>query len=95
MNRAHLSSAFTDPIHHSSLTYRHSSTNDVSLPFLTAYQLNNRSKPIIAVVFYSTYGHIEKLAEAIIKGVESTGAEVRPYILLVPFNLPLSFPSLF
>ncbi|KAL7424174.1 hypothetical protein Q5752_001760 [Cryptotrichosporon argae] len=36
-------------------------------------------KPVIAVVFYSTYGHISLLAERVIKGVESTGATVKPY----------------
>lgn len=44
-------------------------------------ETDGRSQPIIAVVFYSTYGHIEQLAEGIIKGVEATGAEVRPYVL--------------
>jgi hypothetical protein len=40
-------------------------------------------KPIVAVAFYSTYGHIATLAEAIIKGVEASGAEVRPYFMYV------------
>lgn len=40
-----------------------------------------RSAPIIAVVFYSTYGHTGTLAEEVIKGVESTGAIVKPYVL--------------
>jgi hypothetical protein len=38
-------------------------------------------KPIIAVAFYSTYGHIGTLADQIIKGAESTGAIVRPYFM--------------
>ena len=57
--------------------------------------LKNRSvaarKPIVAVAFYSTYGHITALAESIIKGVESTGAEVRPYFMYV---FPLLLVSL-
>jgi hypothetical protein len=70
------------PTYHSSLLllslkYQN---NNVSSPALD-WQLTDRSKPIIAVVFYSTFGHIEKLAEGIIKGVEATGAEVRPYVL--------------
>ena len=43
--------------------------------------LISRSKPVIAVVFYSTYGHITSLAEAIIKGAQSTGAVVKPYCM--------------
>ncbi|KAK8869597.1 NAD(P)H:quinone oxidoreductase, type IV [Kwoniella newhampshirensis] len=38
-------------------------------------------KPVIAVAFYSTYGHIAALAEEVIKGVESTGAIVKPYFI--------------
>lgn len=38
-------------------------------------------KPVIAVLFYSTYGHIATLAEEVIKGVESTGAIVKPYVI--------------
>jgi NAD(P)H dehydrogenase (quinone) len=40
-----------------------------------------RSKPIIAVAFYSTWGHVEQLAESVIKGVEASGATVKPYVL--------------
>ncbi|WVQ69839.1 uncharacterized protein L199_008060 [Kwoniella botswanensis] len=39
------------------------------------------TKPIIAVAFYSTYGHIDALATEVIKGVESTGAIVKPYVI--------------
>ncbi|WRT67347.1 NAD(P)H:quinone oxidoreductase, type IV [Kwoniella shivajii] len=43
---------------------------------------NNLSgKPIIAVIFYSTYGHIGALAESVIKGAEATGAIVKPYFV--------------
>ncbi|KIR59860.1 NAD(P)H:quinone oxidoreductase, type IV [Cryptococcus bacillisporus CA1873] len=38
-------------------------------------------KPVIIVAFYSTYGHISALAEEVIKGVESTGAIVKPYFI--------------
>ncbi|WVQ78576.1 NAD(P)H:quinone oxidoreductase, type IV [Cryptococcus sp. DSM 104549] len=38
-------------------------------------------QPVIAVAFYSTYGHITALAEEVIKGVESTGAIVKPYFI--------------
>ncbi|KAK8845629.1 NAD(P)H:quinone oxidoreductase, type IV [Kwoniella newhampshirensis] len=41
----------------------------------------HRSKPIIVVAFYSTYGHIGSLAEAIIKGAQATGAIVKPYFI--------------
>jgi len=33
----------------------------------------------VAVVYYSTWGHIAKLASAVAKGVEATGAEVKVY----------------
>jgi len=36
-------------------------------------------KPVIAVAFYSTWGHIGAMAEEVIKGVEATGATVKPY----------------
>nr|XP_019042458.1 NAD(P)H:quinone oxidoreductase, type IV [Kwoniella bestiolae CBS 10118]OCF21388.1 NAD(P)H:quinone oxidoreductase, type IV [Kwoniella bestiolae CBS 10118] len=39
------------------------------------------TKPVIAVAFYSTYGHIDALAAEVIKGVESTGAIVKPYVI--------------
>lgn len=35
----------------------------------------------IGVIFYSTYGHISTMAEKVIEGVESTGAEVFPYFM--------------
>jgi hypothetical protein len=52
-----------------------------------------RSKPIIAVVFYSTYGHIEKLSEKIIEGAKAGGAEVRPYVLYVVLLAPQLYAS--
>ncbi|WVR05366.1 NAD(P)H:quinone oxidoreductase, type IV [Kwoniella sp. DSM 27419] len=39
------------------------------------------SKPVIAVLYYSTYGHIEALAEEVIKGAEASGAIVKPYFI--------------
>ncbi|OCF36641.1 NAD(P)H:quinone oxidoreductase, type IV [Kwoniella heveanensis CBS 569] len=39
------------------------------------------TKPVIAVAFYSTYGHIGALAEEVIKGVEASGAIVKPYVI--------------
>ncbi|WVF71969.1 NAD(P)H:quinone oxidoreductase, type IV [Kwoniella sp. CBS 6097] len=39
------------------------------------------TKPVIAVAFYSTYGHIGALAEEVIKGVEASGAVVKPYVI--------------
>jgi len=42
--------------------------------------MSNVTKPIIAVAFYSTYGHTATLAEEVIKGVEGTGAIVKPYV---------------
>jgi multimeric flavodoxin WrbA len=38
-------------------------------------------QPVIAVAFYSTWGHVGTLAESVIKGVEATGAIVKPYQL--------------
>lgn len=40
-------------------------------------------KPVIGVIYYSTYGHIATLAEEVIKGLESTGAIVKPYVMYV------------
>lgn len=41
---------------------------------------HTRSKQaVIAVAFYSTYGHVATLAESVIKGVEASGAIVKPY----------------
>ncbi|WVQ78565.1 NAD(P)H:quinone oxidoreductase, type IV [Cryptococcus sp. DSM 104549] len=37
------------------------------------------AKPVIVVAYYSTYGHIATLADAVIKGAASTGAVVKPY----------------
>ena len=31
------------------------------------------SKPKIYVIYYSTYGHIEKLARHVLKGLEKSG----------------------
>lgn len=45
------------------------------------WKLTNRSKPVIGVIFYSTYGHIAALAEQVIKGAEATGAVVKVYQL--------------
>ncbi|WWC89781.1 NAD(P)H:quinone oxidoreductase, type IV [Kwoniella dendrophila CBS 6074] len=39
------------------------------------------TKAVIAVAFYSTYGHIDALAAEVIKGAESTGAIVKPYVI--------------
>lgn len=51
---------------------------------IAADRRNHRStKPVIAVIYYSTYGHIATLAEEVIKGLESTGAIVKPYVMYV------------
>ncbi|WVR05365.1 NAD(P)H:quinone oxidoreductase, type IV [Kwoniella sp. DSM 27419] len=52
----------------------------VSLEDLKKYEFKS-TKPVIAVAFYSTYGHIASLAEEVIKGVEASGATVRPYVI--------------
>ncbi|WWD09895.1 NAD(P)H:quinone oxidoreductase, type IV [Kwoniella europaea PYCC6329] len=44
-------------------------------------RLIRSTQPIIAVVFYSTYGHIGALAEKVIEGAKSTGAIVKPYFI--------------
>ncbi|WVQ71829.1 NAD(P)H:quinone oxidoreductase, type IV [Cryptococcus sp. DSM 104548] len=38
-------------------------------------------KPVIGVVFYSTFGHVAALAEEVIKGAEAAGAIVKPYVI--------------
>lgn len=38
-------------------------------------------KPIIAVAYYSTYGHIKSLVDAAVKGAEATGAAVKVYAM--------------
>ena len=40
----------------------------------------------VLVLYYSSYGHIEKLAEAVAEGARSTGAEVD--IKRVPETVP-------
>ncbi len=40
----------------------------------------------IAVVYYTTYGHIGTLAKSIVKGIQSTGASVD--VFQVPETLP-------
>jgi len=37
------------------------------------------SKAKVAVVYYSTWGHIRQMADAVVKGVEQSGAEVTLY----------------
>jgi len=43
-------------------------------------------KPKVAVIYYSTYGHIAKMAHAVVKGVESAGGEVT--LLQIAETLP-------
>jgi len=43
-------------------------------------------KAKIYIVFYSTYGHVEKLAEAVARGAEEAGAEVK--LWQIPETLP-------
>mmetsp|Transcript_4095 Transcript_4095/g.5893 ORF Transcript_4095/g.5893 Transcript_4095/m.5893 type:complete len:388 (+) Transcript_4095:119-1282(+) len=57
-------------------------------------KVENKNAPIekplpkckVLVVFYSMYGHIEKMAKAVAKGAEGTGAEVK--IMRIPETLP-------
>jgi hypothetical protein len=49
-------------------------------PRLTLFPSRSR-QPVIAIAFYSTWGHVAQLAEKVIKGVEATGAIAKPYIL--------------
>jgi len=44
------------------------------------------SKAKVAVVYYSTWGHIRQMAEAVVKGVEETGATVT--LLQIAETLP-------
>ncbi|BEI81745.1 hypothetical protein CcaverHIS002_0209050 [Cutaneotrichosporon cavernicola] len=39
------------------------------------------AKPVIAVPFYSMYGHIATLAEEVVKGVEAAGGIAKPYFI--------------
>ncbi|WVQ98938.1 hypothetical protein IAU59_006070 [Kwoniella sp. CBS 9459] len=55
-----------------------SALKGVKLDDLKKYE---STKPVIAVAFYSTYGHIGALAEEVIKGVEASGAVVKPYVI--------------
>ncbi|WVQ98937.1 NAD(P)H:quinone oxidoreductase, type IV [Kwoniella sp. CBS 9459] len=48
---------------------------------VSSYLFSTSSKPIVAVLYYSTYGHIEALADEVIKGVEASGAIVKPYFI--------------
>jgi NAD(P)H dehydrogenase (quinone) len=40
---------------------------------------SSATKPTIAIVYYSMYGHIGAMAKAIAKGVEASGAEAKLY----------------
>ena len=40
---------------------------------------DKRNKPIVAVVYYSMYGHIATLAKSVVAGIEAAGAEARVY----------------
>lgn len=33
--------------------------------------------PVVYVIYYSTYGHIEKLARAVMKGLEKSGVNAK------------------
>lgn len=44
------------------------------------------TRPKIAIVFYSTWGHIYKLAQEVAKGIEQAGGEA--ILLQVPETLP-------
>jgi len=44
------------------------------------------SKPRIAVIYYSTWGHIHTMAQSVVKGAESVGAEVT--LLQIAETLP-------
>ena len=34
-------------------------------------------KPLVYVIYYSTFGHLEKLAHSVLKGVVKSGADVK------------------
>lgn len=48
-------------------------------PAPAAAPATDAPKPVIGVIFYSLYGHIGVLAEAVIKGVEAAGAIAKPF----------------
>lgn len=52
----------------------------------TANGTKKMSAPRVAIIYYSTYGHIKQLADEIKKGAESAGAKVT--LLQVPETLP-------
>lgn len=37
----------------------------------------NIRKPLVYVIYYSTFGHVEKLAHHVVKGIESSGADAK------------------
>lgn len=42
--------------------------------------------PVVYVIYYSTYGHIEKLARRVVKGLEESGVQAK--LFQVPETLP-------
>ena len=48
--------------------------------------MSTQSQAKIAIVFYSTWGHVYKLAQEIAKGAEAAGVSVT--LLQVPETLP-------
>lgn len=50
--------------------------------------------PKVAIVFYSMYGHILKLAEAEKEGIEAAGGKADLYQYVSPMPLPMSQKSL-
>lgn len=39
--------------------------------------MTNNKTPVVYVIYYSTYGHIEILAKSVIKGLEESGVQVK------------------
>ena len=42
-------------------------------------KMSEKRQPVVYVIYYSTYGHIEKLARHVTKGLESSGVTAKLY----------------
>ena len=45
----------------------------------TLVKSTNNMAPIVAVVYYSTYGHIKKMADTVAAGLKESGIEAKLY----------------
>lgn len=73
----HFPSATTDVNHRRVITQplEHASKERPSVSFSNA----TRQRPVVFVIYYSTYGHVAKLASSIRTGIERAGCECRVF----------------